>query len=175
MKHLKTFESWNSPMSYDEMCDYLCQCGYDMYDLEGKTEEELQMMCNSMEETIEESYDMGKEEMIEYLCNKGCSMRELLKMEEEELRSMCGTMMQEEETIQEKKKWISDAIKNPGALRKKMGKKEGEKISDSEIDDELAKLHKKDKDPKKKGDQLSPSDAKKKKQLTLARNLKNMK
>ena len=85
---LKTFESFDSMMSYDEMCDYLCQCGYDMSDLENKSEEELQSMCSSMGETIEESYNMGKEEMIEYLCNQGCSMRDLLGMDEEELRML---------------------------------------------------------------------------------------
>jgi len=132
MKHLKTFESFESQMSREEMCDYLCQCGYDMSQLEECPMEELQAMCwGEMEAT-----PMGEAK---------------------------------------KEKWIADAIKEPGALRKKMGKKEGEKISKAEIDAELAKLHKKDKDPNKKGDQLSKSDAKKKKELTLAKTLKGLK
>jgi len=134
MKHLRTFESFGMGMSKEEMCNYLCQCGYEMSELEECPMEELHALCQ---------------------------------------------MCQEEEgmTMSEKKgeKWIADAIKDKGALRKKMGKKEGEKISKAEIDAELAKLHKKDKDKSKAGDQLSPSDAKKKKQLTLAKTLKGIK
>ena len=132
MKHLKTFESFESQMSREEMCDYLCQCGYDMTQLEECPMEELHDMC--MGEM--EANPMGEAK---------------------------------------KEKWISDAIKEPGVLRKKMGKKEGEKISKAEIDAELAKLHKKDKDPNKKGDQLSKADAKKKKELTLAKTLRGLK
>jgi hypothetical protein len=132
MKHLRTFESFGMGMSKEEMCDYLCQCGYEMSQLEECPMEELHAMC--MGEM--EANPMGEAK---------------------------------------KEKWIADAIKEPGALRKKMGKKEGEKISKAEIDVELAKLHKKDKDPDKKGDQLSKADAKKKKELTLAKTLKGMK
>ncbi len=133
MKHLKTFESFGSDkMSREEMCDYLCQCGYDMDQLVSCPTEELEAMC------------WGEKELNPVEEAKG-------------------------------EKWIADAIKKPGSLRKKMGKKEGEKISSEEIDAELAKLHKKDKDPDKKGDQLSKADAKKKKQLTLAKTLKGMK
>ena len=96
-------------------------------------------------------------------------------MPEEELHTMCMETGLQGVTEKKSEKWIADAIKNPGALRKKMGKKEGEKISDAEIDAELAKLHKKDKDPDKKGDQLSKADAKKKRELTLAKTLKKMK
>ena len=118
--------------------------------------------------------DMSKEKMCQYLCKCGYDMMELENCSVEELHAMCMGEM-EAGTMQEKKKWIADAIKDKGALRKKMGKKEGEKITDSEIDAELAKLHKKDKDPDKKGDQLSKADAKKKKELTLAKTLKKMK
>jgi len=135
MKHLKTFESYGmGEMSREEMCNYLCQCGFNMEELEECPMEELQAMC------------------------KMC--------QEEE-----GGMKMEAKG----EKWIADAIKDKGALRKKMGKKEGEKISNKEIDAELAKLHKKDKDPNKKGDQLSKTDAKKKKELVLAKTLKGMK
>ena len=72
-------------------------------------------------------------------------------------------------------KWIQDAIKNPGALKKSMGKIEGEKISKSEINAELAKLKAKDKDPKKPGAQLDKKDATKKRQLELAKTLKSLK
>jgi hypothetical protein len=72
-------------------------------------------------------------------------------------------------------KWIQDAIKNPGALKKSMGKKEGEKISKSEINAELAKLKAKDKDPKKPGTQLGKKDATKKRRLELAKTLSSLK
>ncbi len=79
-------------------------------------------------------------------------------------------------TNEEKKdKWIQDAIKKPGSLRKELNKKEGEKITKEEIDTELQALKAKDKDPKKKGVQLNKKDATKQKRLVLARTLKSMK
>jgi hypothetical protein len=176
MKHLKTFESWGMPTSKEEMISHLMSWGWAEEEIMDKSEEELYAMCQEAErDPMEESWGMGKEEMMEYLCRCGYPLKDLMSMNEDELESMC--METGSQGISEKKgdKWIADAIKDKGALRKKMGKKEGEKISKSEIDAELAKLHEKDKDPKKKGDQLSPSDAKKKKQLTLAKTLKGLK
>ncbi len=73
-------------------------------------------------------------------------------------------------------KWIQKAISHPGALRKKLGKKGEEKISKGEIADEISKLKKKDKDPKKSGIQgLSKKDLTKLRQLNLAKTLKGMK
>jgi hypothetical protein len=80
-----------------------------------------------------------------------------------------------ERHLSESEKWIQKAIKKPGALRKKMGKVEGEKITASEIRDELSKLKKKDKDPDKEGLQLSKTDRTKHKQLVLAKTLRGMK
>ena len=74
-----------------------------------------------------------------------------------------------------KDKWIKDAIKNPGALKKSLGKKEDEKISKKEIDSELQALKAKDKDPKKPGAQLGKKDATKKRRLELAKTLRSMK
>jgi hypothetical protein len=82
------------------------------------------------------------------------------------------------ENISEEKgeKWIADVIKRPGSLRKKLGKKGEEKISKGEIQDELSKLKKKDKDPKKSGIQgLSKKDLTKLRQLNLAKTLKGLK
>jgi hypothetical protein len=82
------------------------------------------------------------------------------------------------ENISEEKgeKWIQDAIKRPGALRKKLGKKGEEKISKGEIEEEISKLKKKDKDPKKSGVQgLSKRDLSKLRQLNLAKTLKSLK
>jgi hypothetical protein len=75
-----------------------------------------------------------------------------------------------------KDKWIKDAIKKPGSLRKSLKKKEGEKITKGEIDSELQALKGKDKDPKKKGVQgLKGKDLSKFRKLNLARTLKSMK
>ena len=78
--------------------------------------------------------------------------------------------IQHDENISEKKvekKWIGDTIKRPGALRKKLGKKGEEKIYKGE---ELSKLKKKDKDPKKSGVQgLSKRDLTKLRQLNLSK------
>lgn len=82
------------------------------------------------------------------------------------------------ENISEEKgeKWIADVIKRPGSLRKKLGKRGEEKISKGEIQDELSKLKKKDKDPKKSGVQgLSKRDLTKLRQLNLAKKLKGLK
>jgi len=77
--------------------------------------------------------------------------------------------------LNEKKNWIKDAIKNPGALRKSLGKKDDEKISKKEISSELSKLKAKDKDKKKPGTQLDKKDATKKRRLELAKTLSKLK
>ena len=77
---------------------------------------------------------------------------------------------------EKKDKWIQDAIKKPGSLRKSLNKKEGEKITKSEIDSELQALKGKDKDTKKKGVQgLKGKDLSKFRKLNLAKTLKGLK
>ena len=78
-------------------------------------------------------------------------------------------------SFNEEKKWIKDAIKNPGALKKSLGKEEGEKLTKSEIAEELKKLKAKDKDSKKPGTQLDKKDATKKRRLELAKTLSSLK
>lgn len=80
----------------------------------------------------------------------------------------------EEEEVSESKKWIKDAIKRPGALRRKLRKSKGEKISVSEIDSELQALKARDKDKRKPGLQLSKRDRTKQKELVLAKTLKGL-
>jgi len=126
MKHLKTFESYETPMNKEEMINHLCNCGWEKNELENMHEEELADMCRETPSEISE------------------------------------------------KKWIADAIKRPGALRKKLHKGKDEKISKEEINQELSKLKKKDKDKDKPGLQLSASDRRKQKQLVLAKTLKDM-
>lgn len=68
-------------------------------------------------------------------------------------------------------KWIKGAIKRPGALREKMGVKEGEKIPKGEISAKIATLQKEGEGDKK----LTASKRMLLKQLVLARTLGKMK
>ena len=76
---------------------------------------------------------------------------------------------------EKKDKWIQDAIKNKGALKKSLGKGKDEKITKTEIEQELSKLKKKDKDKEKPGTQLDKKDATKKRRLELAKTLSKLK
>lgn len=126
MKHLLKFESFGD--SKTDMVKYLCDCGWNMEDLEGMTDEELKAAC---QET-----------------------------------SSIGSITEKRQT-----KWIKDAIKRPGSLRRKLKKKKNERIPISELDSELQALRGKDLDPDKPGAQLSKRDARKYKQLNLAKTL----
>lgn len=184
MRLLKKFENY---MSREEMCNMLCNCGYNMNELEVCSDRELEEMCrmamndNMTMNTHNENMDMmSREEMCNYLCDVcGYDMNELDVCSNDELKNMCGMHMDNDSHMKMEKKsekWIQKAIKKPGALRKSMKKDEDEKISKKEIADELAKLAKKDKDPKKKGVQgLSKGDLKKYRQLNLAKTLKGLK
>jgi hypothetical protein len=127
---------------------------------------------------------MSREEMCDVLCRCGYNISELEMCSNQELEQMCRAAESEDYLnnntmmTQEKKgeKWIKDAIKKPGSLRKSLNKKEGEKISKSELDSELQALKGKDKDPKKKGVQgLSKNDLAKFRKLNLAKTLKGLK
>lgn len=67
-------------------------------------------------------------------------------------------------------KWIQDAIKNPGALREKMGAKEGENIPKEKIASKISQLQKESEGDKK----LSAAKRTMLKQLVLARTLGGM-
>ena len=71
-------------------------------------------------------------------------------------------------------KWIKGAIEHPGALRRHFHKGEGEKITKTEINDEIADLMRKDMDKKKPGAQLGKRDATLYKRLHLAKTLRGM-
>ena len=123
---------------------------------------------------------MSREEMCRVLCKNGYEMQELEECSNQELEEMCGNCRNEEENEEayeaKSEKWIQDAIKRPGALRKKLGKKGDEKISSSEINKEISELKSKDKDKDKKGVQgLSKKDLTKFRQLNLAKTLKGLK
>ena len=77
---------------------------------------------------------MSREEMCQSICRCGYNMSELEECSNQELEEMCRNEEEENNShnhnmTQEAKgeKWIQDAIKNPGALKKSMGKKEGDK------------------------------------------------
>lgn len=123
---------------------------------------------------------VSREEMIDHLCKCGWESHELDEMSSEELQTMykeTDGMSSEELTEAKKSKyWIQDAIKRPGALRRKLHKKKGEKVSMGEIDSELQSLKAKDKDKSKPGVQgLSKRDLTKYRELNLAKTLKKMK
>lgn len=180
MKFIKRFESHEEGMSREEMCNMLCNCGYTMDELEVCSDSELEQMCrNSDMRMSNESESMSREEMYDMLCNCGYSIEELEGCSEYELEQMCrnSNMNSAEGTYEAKgEKWIKDAIKRPGALRKSMKKGEDDKITKSEIQEELAKLKKKDKDSSKPGVQgLGKKDLTKFRQLQLAKTLKGLK
>ena len=73
--------------------------------------------------------------------------------------------------VLEEKNWIKGAIKKPGALRKSMGAKKGEKIPMEKINKKIATLSKKGEGDKK----LSKADSTELKRLNLAKTLRKMK
>ncbi len=184
MKFLKRFEAHEEGMSREEMCDMLCKCGYAMEELESCSNYELAEMCKTANqdntgEYNESSESWTREEMCDYLCKCGYSQEELDECPNSELSEMCRIASEEGSngTNEAKdEKWIQDAIKRPGALRKSMKKGEGEKISASDIKSELDKLKSKDKDKSKPGVQgLGKKDLTKFRQLQLAKTLKGIK
>ena len=73
--------------------------------------------------------------------------------------------------VLEEKNWIKGAIKKPGALRKQMGVKKGEKIPIADIDKKIATLHKKGEGDKK----LTKPERTELARLNLAKTLRKMK
>ena len=67
--------------------------------------------------------------------------------------------------------WIKKAIKKPGALRKQLGVKKGEKIPVATLNKKIATLRKKGEGDKK----LSKADSTELKRLNLAKTLRGMK
>lgn len=83
MKHLKTFESFGTDMSKEEMCQYLCKCGYDMMDLENCSVEELHAMC--MGEKESESMQEKKKWIQDTKMKKGALHKQLSYDEDEKI------------------------------------------------------------------------------------------
>ena len=72
--------------------------------------------------------------------------------------------------VLEEKNWIKGAIKKPGALRKSMGVKKGEKIPAEKINKKIATLHKKGEGDKK----LTKPERSELARLNLAKTLRKM-
>ena len=88
MKFIKRFESHEEGMSREEMCDMLCDMGYEMNELEVCSDSELADICRNSKMS-NESESMSREEMCDMLCNCGYSMEELEVCSEYELAEMC--------------------------------------------------------------------------------------
>ena len=73
--------------------------------------------------------------------------------------------------VLEEKNWIKGAIKKPGALRKQMGAKKGEKIPMEKINKKIATLKKKGEGEKK----LTKPERTELARLNLAKTLRKMK
>ena len=73
--------------------------------------------------------------------------------------------------VLEEKNWIKGAIKKPGALRKSLGVKKGEKIPAAKINKKIATLRKKGEGDKK----LTKPERTELARLNLAKTLKKMK
>lgn len=78
--------------------------------------------------------------------------------------------------LDESEKWIQDAIKKPGSLRRKMGTHKGENIPSEKIKSKMSSLRKKDRDKKEPGIQgLSKDDLSTYRQIMLAKRMKKYK
>lgn len=98
MKLIRKFESYSQER--EEMCKYLCNvCGCSMHELHDKSDDELEMMCRTMDDSHdnhshmnshnENMNSMDRESMCNYLCRCGYSEDELEMCSDEELRLMC--------------------------------------------------------------------------------------
>lgn len=159
-------ESDMMEMSKDEALDYL---------------DEIINFCINKQEDL--GYDTYMSDFVNKTYNEykeGKISKEDLKsliphLERNEKEELLNLLRSEKNVNEEGEKWIQKAIKKPGSLRRKMGKKEGEKITSTDIKNKLASLRAKDEDPTKKGVQgLGKSDLKTYRQLNLAKTLRGL-
>ncbi len=87
-----------------------------------------------------------------------------MKIRKSELKELIREVLEE-------KNWIKGAIKKPGALRKSMGVKKGEKIPAEKINKKIATLKKKGEGDKK----LTKPERTELRRLNLAKTLRGMK
>ena len=87
-----------------------------------------------------------------------------MKIRKSELKELIREVLEE-------KNWIKGAIKKPGALRKSMGVKKGEKIPAEKINKKIATLKKKGEGDKK----LTKPERTELQRINLAKTLRKMK
>tara|TARA_R110000744_G_scaffold34719_2_gene80725 strand:- start:363 stop:1193 length:831 start_codon:yes stop_codon:yes gene_type:complete len=108
----------------------------------------------------------GDGEMYEGGCGGGYQKESIANLVRDELL---------EAQSKEATKWIQGAVKKPGALRKKLGVNNGDKISLEKINQEMRKIKSKDSNKKKSGVQgLNKSDLKTYRQLDLSKTLRGL-
>ena len=99
-----------------------------------------------------------------HLLNKWWRWEYKMKIKRSELNKIINEVLEE-------KNWIKGAIKKPGALRKSMGVKDGEKIPAEKINKKIATLKKKGEGDKK----LTKPERTELQRLNLAKTLRKMK
>jgi hypothetical protein len=83
MKHLKTFESYETPMSKEEMIQHLCNCGWEKHELEDKHESELAEMCKDVPSEVSEA--KGEKWIQKIKMKKGALHKQLGYDEDEKI------------------------------------------------------------------------------------------
>ena len=125
-----------------------------------------------MGEDYELEEDSGAFEDNYFNSLKGIRTTDVYK--ESRLRNLVRNELLEAQA-KESKKWIQGAIKRPGALRKKLGVKKGDKISLEKINQEMRKLKSKDTNKAVPGVQgLTKANARTYRQLNLAKTLRGL-
>lgn len=136
----------------------------------GSNDEDSWMMED--EDMYELEEDSGAFEDNYFNSLKGIRTTDVYK--ESRLRNLVRNELLEAQA-KESKKWIQGAIKRPGALRKKLGVKKGDKISLEKINQEMRKLKSKDTNKAVPGVQgLTKANARTYRQLNLAKTLRGL-
>lgn len=127
MKHLKTFESFGMNMSKEQMCDYLCKCGYDMLDLQECSVEELRAMCMGEKESQSMEMQEKKKWIQDTEMKKGALHKQLGYDEDEKipagiLKKIVDGEVGSKVTIKGEEKTITAVMKKRANLAKTLKK-----------------------------------------------------
>jgi hypothetical protein len=127
MKHLKTFESFGMDMSKEQMCDYLCKCGYDMMDLQECSAEELQAMCMGEKESQSMQMQEKKKWIQDTEMKKGALHKQLGYDEDEKipagvLKKIVDGEVGSKVTVKGEEKTITAVMKKRANLAKTLKK-----------------------------------------------------
>jgi hypothetical protein len=127
MKHLKTFESFGMNMSKEQMCDYLCKCGYDMMDLQVCSVEELYAMCMGEKESQPMEMQEKKKWIQDTEMKKGALHKQLGYDEDEKiptgvLKKIVDGEVGSKVTVKGEEKTITAVMKKRANLAKTLKK-----------------------------------------------------